>query len=149
MSSRKTKTQPAEATASYLALVRRCPLRPIRSEAELDRATIVMNELVDREHLDPAEDDYLDVLSDLVERYEEKAHPIPDVSEGDMLDFLIEQRGVKQANVARGTGIAESTISQVIRGKRRLTRDQLEKLSGYFHVSAAVFLPEADGNGAK
>jgi HTH-type transcriptional regulator/antitoxin HigA len=66
-----------------------------------------------------------------------------------MLDFLIEQRGVKQADVARGTGIAESTISELIRGKRRLTRGQLEKLSGYFHVSGAVFLADVEGNGNK
>lgn len=126
--------------ASYLRLIRRFPLRPIQSEAELDRATAVMNELLDRGELDPAEDDYLDVLSDLVERYEEKAHPIPDVSEGEMLAFLIEQKDVKQVDVARGAGLAESTLSEVRAGKRRLTRGQVEKLARYFRVGPEVFL---------
>src|ERR1700726_4488105 len=59
-----------------LALIRRFPLRPIRSEAELDRATAVINTLLDRAKLDAAEDDYLDVLSNLVEHYEDKHHAI-------------------------------------------------------------------------
>ena len=66
---------------SYLALIRRFPLRTLASEADLDRATAVMNSLLDRDDLDPAEDDYLDVLSDLVERYEDKHHPLGGVSE--------------------------------------------------------------------
>lgn len=130
-------------TSSYLALIRRFPLRPIQSEVELDYATSVMNSLLDRD-LDPAEDDYLDVLSDLVERYEDKHHPIGDVSEDEMLAFLIEQKGVSQAEAARGAGIAESTISEVLSGKRELTRKQIEKLAAYFHVSPAVFLTETD-----
>jgi transcriptional regulator with XRE-family HTH domain len=47
-----------------------------------------------------------------------------------------------------GAGIAESTISEVLSGKRRLTRAQLEKLAAYFHVVPAVFMTPA-GNGKK
>ena len=138
----RTKAPPA----SYLRLIRRFPLRPIQSEAELDRATAMLNELLDRDELDPAEDDYLDVLGDLVERYEEKAHPIPDVSEGEMLAFLIEQNGVRQVDVAKGAGIAQSTLSEVLAGKRRLTRGQVEKLARYFRVGPGVFLEANDGH---
>lgn len=132
--------RPKAPPASYLRLISRFPLRPIQSEVELDRATAVMNELLDRDDLDPAEDDYLDVLSDLVERYEDKAHPIPDVSEGEMLAFLIDQKGVKQVDVARGAGIAASTLSEVLASKRKLTRGQVGKLARYFRVAPGVFL---------
>jgi HTH-type transcriptional regulator/antitoxin HigA len=128
---------------SYLALIRRFPLRPLTSEADLDRATAVMNSLVDRDDLDPAEEDYLDVLGDLVERYEDKHHPIGGVSEEEMLCYLIEQKGVTQAEAARGARMAEATISEVLAGKRRLTREQMEKLAAYFHVGPAVFWPAA------
>src|SRR4029077_9477035 len=85
----RNSRRPAPPPASYLALIRRFPLRPIASEAELDRATAVMNSLLDRD-LDPAEDDYLDVLSDLVERYEDQHHPIPtdDLTDAEMLEHL-------------------------------------------------------------
>ncbi len=86
------KTTNRKLTGSYLALIRRFPVRPIMSEAELDQATALVNELLDRTRLDSAEDDYLDVLSDLIERYEDKHHPIEDVSADEMLEFLIEKR---------------------------------------------------------
>ncbi len=128
--------------ASYMALIRLFPLRPITSEKELDRATTVVNGLLDRDDLDPGEEDYLDVLSDLVERYEEKHHQIPidDLSDGEMLEHLIEAKGVTQVVVARATGIRESRISEVLSGKRKMTRTQIAKLAAYFRVSPAVFL---------
>jgi HTH-type transcriptional regulator/antitoxin HigA len=142
MAQRRTKTRAGQHRDTYLALVRRFPLRPIRNEAELDAAFAVLDSLTCRDDLDAGEADYLDVLSDLVERYEDRVHPIPtdDLSEAEMLAHLIEARGVKQVEVARATGIAESTLSEVLRGKRRMTRRQIVKLAGYFAVSPGVFM---------
>lgn len=139
----RPRTNSAKAPASYLALIQRFPLRPITSESALDQASAMIHALLDRDDLDHAEADYLEVLSDLVERYEEKHHPIGDVSGGAMLRFLIDQKGVKQADVARGAGIAESTVSEVLAGRRPLNRTQIGKLARYFHVAPGVFLPES------
>src|SRR5438552_1125367 len=124
MASTKTLTRRAKSMDGYMALVRRFPLRPIRTERELDAAIAVINSLIDRDRLTPAEEDYLDVLGDLVERYEHKTFPHKEVSEAAMLGFLIEARDVTQTEVARATKIAESRISEVLSGKRRLTREQ-------------------------
>src|SRR5713226_2574430 len=121
MAGRKPQVRSAKASDTYLALVRRFPLRPIRSENELDAAIAMIDGLTDRDDLDSSEADYLDVLSDLVERYEEQVHPVGDPSHAEMLAFLIDQKGVKQVDLARATGIAESTLSEVLRGKRQLT----------------------------
>src|SRR5258707_7212361 len=109
----------------YLALVRRFPLRPVRSDAELDRAIAMVDELTDRNDLVAGERDYLDVLSDLIERYESEAHPIQPVTDAVMLAHLIEAKGVTQADVARGTKVAHSTISAQRAGKRRLNRPRI------------------------
>ncbi len=55
-----------------------------------------------------------------------------------------------QAELARATGIRESRISEVLSGKRKLTRTQISKLAAFFRVSPAVFLPAGplDGTGA-
>jgi HTH-type transcriptional regulator/antitoxin HigA len=141
MAGRRTQTQVGQATSVYLELVRRCPLRPIRSDLELDRATAMMHALLDRDRLDTAEADYLDVLSDLVQRYEDQAHPIEtgDLSDAEMLAHLIEAKGVTQAEVARAARMAESTISEVLAGKRALSRGHIGKLARYFHVSPGLF----------
>src|SRR6516164_6567383 len=78
------RVRPAPGEA-YFALVRRFPLRSIESDAELERARTILNELLDRESLDRGEDDYLDILGDLIEKYERLCHPLPPVSELDML----------------------------------------------------------------
>src|SRR5947208_14714999 len=76
----------------YLDLVRQFPLRPLRTDADLDAAVTVIDALIDRPKLSTAEQDYLDVLSDLVEAYEAEAVPMRPVGDADLLRFLIEQR---------------------------------------------------------
>lgn len=124
----------------YLELVCQVPLRPIRSEAELDRAIAIIDGLLDQEKLSHDEQDYLDVLSDLVEKYEDEHDPVPPVCGAEMLRFLIESQETTQANVAAEAGIAESTISEILAGKRELNRKHIEALSRHFHVSPAVFM---------
>jgi HTH-type transcriptional regulator/antitoxin HigA len=135
----KTKRKPANRQDLYLELVQRVPLRPIRGEEELDRAIAMVDELIDRDDLVVEERDYLDVLSDLIERYELEAHPMEPVTDAAMLAHLIEAKRVTQAVVARETGIAESTVSEVLAGRRTLTRSHIGKLSAYFHVGPTAF----------
>jgi len=127
----------------YLDLVRRFPLRPLRTDAELDQAIAVIDSLIDRPALTVPEQDYLDVLSDLVEGYESEAVPMSPVGDAELLRFLIEQNAVNQAAVAVGAGIAESTISEVLAGKRKLNRGQITKLARYFSVEPGAFLPNS------
>jgi HTH-type transcriptional regulator/antitoxin HigA len=134
-----TRTKKGQAPDLYLELVRRLPLRPIRSDEELDRAIRTIDSLIDRERLKLEEKDYLDVLSDLVERYETEHHPIPSLPDGELLQHLIETNKTTQAEVARQTGIAESTISEVIGGKRNLSPGHIGKLAGFFGVQPGAF----------
>ncbi len=125
----------------YFELVRHFPLRPIRSERELDHAIEVIDELIAREDRSRAEDDYLDVLSDLVEKYESEHHPIPDASPVEMLQFLIEERETNQRAVALGSGIAVSTMSEILAGRRQMNLEHMQKLARFFGIEVAVFLP--------
>jgi HTH-type transcriptional regulator/antitoxin HigA len=124
----------------YLELVRAFPIRPIRSDAELDQAIAVIDSLIDKDELAPDEQDYLDVLGDQVERYEKASHPLPLVSEADMLRHLIDARGITQIKLAEDCGVAESTISQILSGKRGMSRNHIAAFAAYFHVSPAVFI---------
>ena len=64
------------------------PLRLIRSEVELDRAIAVIDSLIAREDLDLEQEDYLDVLGDLVHKYKAEHNPLVAVSDSDMVRFL-------------------------------------------------------------
>jgi HTH-type transcriptional regulator/antitoxin HigA len=123
----------------YLDLVREFPLRPLRSDEELAQAIKVLDGLIIRGDLDSGEQDYLDVLTDLVEKYEAEEHPMPPVSDAVMLRHLIEARGITQSKLAADVEIPVSTVCEILSGKRRLNRRQISVLAKYFHVSPLVF----------
>jgi len=126
-------------TARYLALVQNFPLRPIQDDEELAEASAVIDSLLDRKKLIAAEQDYLHVLGNLVEEYEDEHHDILPLPDREMLRHLIESNELKQVELARETGIVYTTISAVLAGKRTLTREQVDKLAQYFHVPAEAF----------
>ncbi len=125
----------------YLDLIRELPLRPIRSEAELDRAIAMVDALSDRGTLSPDEHDYLLVLCGLIEIYEDEHHPIPVVSGVPMLRYLLDSKGIPQARVAAEAGIAESTLSEILAGKRKLGVRYIAALAGYFKVDPGLLIP--------
>jgi HTH-type transcriptional regulator / antitoxin HigA len=133
-------TQRRVAGDRYLELVCQVPLRPIRSEAELDSAIAMIDALLDLDKRSGDEEDYLDVLSDLVEKYEDENDPMPTVASTEMLRFLIDNRATTQTEVATETGIAESTISEILAGKREMNRKHIEALARHFRVNPAVFM---------
>jgi len=129
----------------YFELVRRFPLKPLTSDKELDQAIEVVNSLVDRgfDNLTRGEEAYLDVLSDLVEKYESEHHPISDASPVEMLRFFIDDRKTNQRAVALGSRIAVSTMSEILAGRRQMNLEHMQKLARFFNVDVAVFLPRA------
>ncbi len=125
---------------AYFDLVKQFPLIHIRDDHHLEQATDMLGRLL-QEELDEGGQSYLDVLTDLIEAYEQEHVPIPDASEGDVLRMLIKANGLSQPRLAKSVGIAQSTLSAVLNGARSLTKDQVVKLARFFHVSPAVFLP--------
>jgi HTH-type transcriptional regulator / antitoxin HigA len=125
----------------YVELIMTFPLRPLRTDEELDRAIEMIDSLIIRGDLEPGEQDYLDILTDIVEKYEAAEHPMPPVSDAAMLRHLIEARQLTQSKLATDVKIPMSTVSEVLNGKRRLNRKHIALLSQYFGVSPAVFQP--------
>jgi HTH-type transcriptional regulator / antitoxin HigA len=64
------------------------------------------------------------------------------VSGPDMLRYLLETHNVTQSAVALGTGIAVSTISEILAGKRQLSVKHVLGLAEFFVVKPAVFLAD-------
>jgi HTH-type transcriptional regulator/antitoxin HigA len=124
----------------YFKLVRAFPLRRLRTDADLARANEMIDALLSQDERSRDEEDYLDVLADLVETYEDEAHPLPEITDADMLRHLIKSRRVTQAEVVDSTGIAKSTLSQILAGRRSLNRNHITALARFFSVSPAVFI---------
>ncbi len=138
---RKPARSATRASASYLKLAAVFPIRPLRSVEELDEAVAVLDRLLARKKpLDEQEAGYRDSLSHEVRRYEEVHVPMPVVSGPAMLRHLIEAREATLSEVAAATGIAVSTLSSVLGGKRALNLGHIDKLAQFFGVARGVFL---------
>jgi HTH-type transcriptional regulator/antitoxin HigA len=142
------KTTARRVPDTYLKLVKRFPLIHIRDEPHLVDALEVLNELL-RHDRDQGIQEYLDVLTDLIAAYEDEHVKIPDVSEADALRELMRSNGLSQMALAKGVGIAQSTISAVLTGARSLTKGQILKLAEFFGVAPAAFLPREPRRGRK
>jgi HTH-type transcriptional regulator / antitoxin HigA len=125
---------------TYYDLVERFPLIHILDDDHLASAHEEIDRLL-REDLDEGASAYLEVLTDLVELYEDEHHPIPDASEADVLRMLMGSNGLTQSGLEKEVGISQSTISAVLNGTRSLTKGQVIMLAKFFHVPPSVFLP--------
>ncbi|MGO9465933.1 MAG: helix-turn-helix domain-containing protein [Isosphaeraceae bacterium] len=125
---------------SYFDLVRKFPLTRIKDDEHLAQAQEFLHNLL-RQDLDEGADAYLDALSDFIENYDEENEPSSDAPPEDVLRELINSSKLSQQQLAKAVGIAQSTISAVLNGNRKLTNDHIIKLARHFNVSPAVFLP--------
>lgn len=123
---------------SYLQLVLAFPLSSIRSEEHLHEAQKVMDCLLAKSELNDGQETYLDALSDLVGVYEDEHHAIEPASDADMLQHLLEAKGITQAQLSQESGIAKSSISEVLAGKKSFSRQMIRKLAHYFRVDVSV-----------
>jgi len=127
-----------KAKDSYMECVLAFPLTTLSSDDHLETALGVMDDLLAKPKLYQGEQSYLDALSDLVASYEDEHFPIEAASDADMLRHLLDAKGVSQAQLHRGTGVSKSSISEVLSGKKSLSRPMMRKLADYFHVNVIV-----------
>lgn len=113
--------------------------RAIRSDPELARAIALADELLGRDDLGECGADLLDALGDVIEEYESDRHPMPPVSDAELLAHLIESRGETASAVSAGSGVPESEIAGVLAGGRSLGRESAGKLSDYFGINQSIW----------
>jgi HTH-type transcriptional regulator / antitoxin HigA len=125
---------------TYFQLVKQFPLTHIKDDAHAEAAQEMIDQLLQKD-LDPGEQAYMDVLTDLFEAYEDAHVPISDAAEADVLLGLMTSNGLTQSALAQKVGMSQSTISAVLNSSRSLTKEQVVKLAKFFHVAPGAFLP--------
>ncbi len=125
---------------AYMRLVRKFPLVPIRNEQQLDAALEIIDELLDRSDLTAEESDYFSILTDQVRHFEQRAYPALDLPPVELLKYLMEINRLKASDLAPLFG-SKSVLSEVLNGKRQLSKAHIANLSEHFGLSPAVFFP--------
>jgi|ERR1700722_10184628 len=115
--------------------------RVITSEAQYDKYASVLHSLVmDKDS--PAETrHYIQLLTVLIEAYDNAHHFVENASPVEVLRTLMAANNLKQKDLTSIFG-AESIVSEILHEKRRLTVEHIARLSKRFRVSPAVFFPQ-------
>jgi HTH-type transcriptional regulator/antitoxin HigA len=112
----------------------------IRTEEQLAAYTKALYKLTTEEKPTKAQVEAIELLTLLIERYEEENFVVPQASPAEVLRFLLDRGGLRQRDLAADLG-GESVVSEILAGKRELNANHIAKLSKRFHVSPAVFFP--------
>jgi HTH-type transcriptional regulator/antitoxin HigA len=110
----------------------------IETNDEFDRMVAKLEELTFKKNATREENALAGVLEKLIQDYDDKFE-IPDVPPHEMVQFLMEQRNLKQADLVPVIG-SRAQVSDLVNGKRGISKAQAKKLAEFFHVSAELFI---------
>jgi HTH-type transcriptional regulator/antitoxin HigA len=114
--------------------------RMIDNQAEYRRSKQALERLLFPERkLSPEEAAMATLLLHLVDHYEHRTTTSPQSSPSQVLRHLMDQRHLKQADLAPIFGTV-SVVSEVLNGKRQINAKQARKLADYFHITTDVFI---------
>jgi HTH-type transcriptional regulator/antitoxin HigA len=118
-------------------------VRPIKTEADYQWALAEVERYFEHEPEPGTPDgDRFEVLTDLLETYENRNWPIEAPSPLAALRAFMEMRGFQQADLAELLG-SKSRASEILSGERRLSLDMIRRISSTWHLPADVLIGDA------
>jgi HTH-type transcriptional regulator / antitoxin HigA len=114
----------------------------IHNDAELEMYTDALFRLTALESPSSSEVEAIELLTLLVERYEQERYSIPKADPVSVVRFLIEQQNLSQRDLIPQFG-SESAVSMFMTRQRNLTLEQVRKLSTRFKIPADIFISKA------
>ena len=111
----------------------------IETDAEYEHSLAEIEKLIDKKDRSPEEDKLFDLMTALVESFEEKNYSIPAAPPHEVLQELMRSRGLKQRELLSIFG-SDGLASEVVNGKRNISRAHAKSLAEYFHVPVDLFI---------
>lgn len=112
----------------------------MKNESENDRMIELAGRLMKKgQKRSPEESRLLDLIVTLIEDFEERYYPIKSTSPRVALRELMREHDLKQVDMAEIFG-SQGTVSQVLHGKRDISRAQAKRLSERFRLPIDIFI---------
>jgi HTH-type transcriptional regulator / antitoxin HigA len=123
---------------TYSDLLVKYQPKVIETETENEEA-IALAESLENLQRSPEEDALLELLVILIEKFEESHYPLPSMKSNGMLLHLMEAKGMKQEELVGVIG-SRGVVSEIVNGKRSISKAQAKILGELFHVSPSLFI---------
>lgn len=124
---------------TYSALMAIHLLRPIHDQVDAANAADMIDLLAGHK-LNTEQSDYLDLLSDLYEKWEGAQFPIRRARGAELLRLVLAQRDEKAGDLTKVLGIDVSLAYRLLRGERQLTAPQIRKTAETYGLDPAALL---------
>ncbi|NJR67001.1 MAG: transcriptional regulator [Leptolyngbyaceae cyanobacterium CRU_2_3] len=111
----------------------------IETEEEYDRALALAERLTFATHRTLEEQALHKLLVTLIESYESVHYPMDASTPHEILQHLLESSGTRQADLVGIIG-SSGVVSEVINGRRSISKAQAKALGEYFKVSPSLFI---------
>ena len=125
--------------ATYSKLLAEIAPRAIETEEEYDRLLAVAERLTFAKNLTPEERALYKLLVTLIEVYERENYPIDKSEPHEILQHILESSGTRQADLVGIIG-SSGVVSEVVNGKRAISKAQAKALGDYFKISPSLFI---------
>jgi HTH-type transcriptional regulator / antitoxin HigA len=125
---------------AYGKLLTRVLPQVIRTEKENERMLAEIERLdTCGRPLSPEEESLAELMTLLVRQFEESRYPLGHAEPVEALRVLMEQHGTRQRDLIPVFG-SSSVVSDVLGGKRSISKSHARKLAGFFHVPVGLFV---------
>lgn len=124
----------------YGELLAKTQPKVIKTEAENERLIGEVYKLEAKgDRLTDEEKEILTLLDTLIENYEDQHYRLRQATPSQILRELMEARGLRQKDL-RSVIASKGAVSDIVNGKREISKTQAKSLAEFFHVSSALFL---------
>ena len=123
----------------YGQLLAEFQLKIFTSEEEYNLALASAEKLMHCQNRSPEQTAVLQLLVNLIEEYESKHYPMGESSPHEILEYLMEVRGLKESDLADIIGY-KGIVSEIIHGKRNISKNQAKALEEFFCVYPKLFI---------
>lgn len=113
-------------------------LRPLKTETDYQQALAEIEKIFDASPNTP-EGDLLEILTTLVEVYEEKNYPIEPPDPISAIIYHLESRGLSSQDLTNLLG-SQETVNNILERKQALTLEIIRKLNHHLGISADVLI---------
>ncbi len=116
-------------------------IKPIRTKKDYEAACKRIDEIFQAVPGSP-EDDELEILVTLVERYEEENFPIAMPHPVEAIEIQMKNLGISRKDLGDLLNKSSGRVSDMLNCRRALTLDDIRKLSSLLHIPVAVLSRE-------